>query len=119
MSTTHTGHDQDVPHFALKDYGVGFALSVVLTAIPFWLVLAGGLGDRTLTALVITGFAVAQVVVHMICFLHMNTRAQGGWNFLALMFTLILVGIVVSGSLWVMVHLDHNMMPMPRMNELP
>lgn len=116
MTVSHA----DVPHFALKDYATGFVASVVLTAIPFWLVISGVLGDRTLTALVIAGFAVAQVVVHMVCFLHMNTRSQGGWNFLALMFTVILVGIVLSGSLWVMYHLNHNMMPMPHaMNELP
>ena len=120
MSSSHTDAHDDAPHFSLKDYGTGFALSVVLTAIPFWLVLSGALGDKTLTALVIAGFAVVQVVVHMIYFLHMNTKSQGGWNFLALVFTLILVGIVLSGSLWVMYHLNHNMMPMPHnMNELP
>ena len=111
-------HD-DVPHFALKEYGIGFALSVVLTVIPFWLVMTGGQGDKTLTGLVIAAFAVAQIIVHMIYFLHMNTKSQGGWNFLALVFTLIVVGIVLSGSLWVMYHLNHNMMPMPGMHEQP
>ena len=111
-------HD-DVPHFSLKEYGIGFALSVVLTVIPFWLVMSGVLGDKLVTALVIAAFAVVQVFVHMVFFLHMNTKSQGGWNFLALVFTLIVVGIVLSGSLWVMYHLNHNMMPMPAMNEQP
>jgi cytochrome o ubiquinol oxidase operon protein cyoD len=120
-----TGHaDQhghgDVPHVSLKDYATGFVLSVVLTAIPFWLVMSGVLGDKTLTALIVATFAVVQVVVQMVFFLHMNTRSEGGWNFLALMFTVILVGIVLSGSLWVMYHLNHNMMPMPQaMTEQP
>lgn len=122
-SHAHDGHDAhhaDVPHFSVKDYGTGFLLSVILTAIPFWLVMSGALHDKALTALVIAGFAVVQVVVHMIYFLHMNTKSEGGWNFLAMVFTLILVGIVLSGSLWVMYHLNHNMMPMPHnMNELP
>ena len=112
-------HDHDVPHFSLKEYGIGFVLSVILTVIPFWLVMSGVLGDKLVTALVIAGFAVAQVFVHMVFFLHMNTKSQGGWNFLALVFTLIVVGIVLSGSLWVMYHLNHNMMPMPSMNEQP
>ena len=111
-------HD-DVPHFSLAHYAIGFALSVVLTAIPFWLVMSGVLGDKVITALVIAAFAVAQIGVHMVFFLHMNTKSQGGWNFLALVFTLIVVGIVLSGSLWVMYHLNHNMMPMPSMNEQP
>ena len=125
MSAAHTdshgdAHHDDAPHFSIRDYATGFFASVVLTAIPFWLVMSGALGDKTLTALVIAGFAVVQVVVHMIYFLHMNTKSQGGWNFLALVFTLIFVGIVLSGSLWVMYHLNHNMMPMPHnMNELP
>jgi cytochrome o ubiquinol oxidase operon protein cyoD len=113
------GHDHDVPHFSLKEYGIGFVLSVVLTVIPFWLVMSGVLGDKLVTALVIAAFAVVQVFVHMVFFLHMNTKSQGGWNFLALVFTLIVVGIVLSGSLWVMYHLNHNMMPMPAMNEQP
>ncbi len=114
-------HADDVPHFSLTHYGVGFGLSVVLTAIPFWLVMSGVLGDKVLTALVIAAFAVAQVGVHMVFFLHMNTKSQGGWNFLALVFTVIVVGIVLSGSLWVMYHLNTNMMPqmMPGMHEQP
>jgi cytochrome o ubiquinol oxidase subunit IV len=115
----HDAHHADAPHFSMKDYLTGFVLSVVLTAIPFYLVMTGMLGDKTLTGLVIAAFAAVQVVVHMIYFLHMNTKSEGGWNFLALAFTVIIVGIALSGSLWVMYHLNHNMMPMPHMNELP
>jgi cytochrome o ubiquinol oxidase operon protein cyoD len=48
----------------------------------------------------------------MIYFLHMNTKSEGGWTFLALLFTLILVVITLVGSIWVMYHLNQNMMPM-------
>ncbi|WP_420384280.1 cytochrome o ubiquinol oxidase subunit IV [Novosphingobium sp.] len=113
-------HVDDVPHFSLKHYGIGFGLSVVLTAIPFWLVMSGVLGDKVVTALIIAVFAAAQVGVHMIFFLHLNTKSQGGWNFLALVFTIIVVGTVLFGSLWVMYHLNTNMMPgMPGMHEQP
>ncbi len=40
----------------------------------------------------------------------MNTKSEGGWTLLALLFTLMLVVIALSGSLWVMYHLDANMM---------
>jgi cytochrome o ubiquinol oxidase subunit IV len=50
-------------------------------------------------------------VVHMIYFLHMNFRSQGGWNMLALIFTAVIVFITLAGSLWVMYHLNVNMMP--------
>lgn len=100
------GHD----HGTYRSYLIGFALSVVLTAIPFWLVMAGVLAPQ-LTGLIITGFAVVQIVVHMIFFLHMNHRSEGGWNMLALIFTLVIVVIAVAGSVWVMYHLNTNMMP--------
>ncbi|WP_226015854.1 cytochrome o ubiquinol oxidase subunit IV [Novosphingobium sp. FKTRR1] len=106
-----TGHGIDAPHVSLREYATGFIASVVLTAIPFWLVMTGALGDKTLTALTIALFAVAQVIVHMIFFLHMNAKAEGGWNLLALIFTIIVIVIALTGSLWVMYHLNHNMMP--------
>jgi cytochrome o ubiquinol oxidase subunit IV len=65
------------------------------------------------TGLVIMGFAAVQIVVHMVYFLHMSPKVEGGQNLLALIFTLIIVLIVLSGSMWVMFHLNQNMMPMP------
>ena len=65
----------------------------------------------TVIALVILAIAAAQIVVHMVCFLHMNSRSEGGWNMLALIFTLVLVVIALGGSLWVIYHLNQNMMP--------
>lgn len=103
----HGGHD----HGSLKSYTIGFILSVILTAIPFWLVMGDVFRSSSTTAFVILGFAAVQIVVHMIYFLHMNTRAEGGWSLLALLFTIMLVVIVLVGSIWVMYHLNHNMMP--------
>jgi len=115
MSEHHdTAHDHphdDAPHSTFKGYMIGFLLSVVLTAIPFWLVMNDVFENRNVTALVILGFAVVQIFVHMIYFLHMNFHSEGGWNMLALIFTLVLVFITLAGSLWVMYHLNHNMMP--------
>lgn len=96
---------------SLSGYLTGFGLSVVLTAVPFWLVMTGALGDKQLTAFVIMAFAAVQIVVHMIYFLHMNTASEGGWTMMALIFTVIMVVIAMTGSLWVMHHLNINMMP--------
>lgn len=103
---------------SLKGYVTGFVLSVVLTAIPFWLVMAGGpMGQAKVfdrpgaTAAILLGFAAVQIVVHMVYFLHMNAKSEGGWSLLALIFTIVLVIIALSGSLWVMYHLNTNMMP--------
>ena len=105
------GHEDHAAHGSLKGYVTGFVLSVVLTAIPFWLVL-GKVFDRPgATAAILLGFAAVQIVVHMVYFLHMNAKSEGGWTRLALIFTLVLVVIALSGSLWVMYHLNENMMP--------
>lgn len=103
----HSGHD----HGSHASYLKGFVLSVILTAIPFGLVMAGGFENRTLTALLVMGFAIAQILVHMVFFLHMNGRQEQGWTLLSTIFTVIVVVIMLAGSLWVMYHLNTNMMP--------
>jgi len=107
----HDVHDGEAPHGSLQGYVIGFVLSVILTAVPFWLVMAHVFKSPTATAFIVMAFAGVQIVVHMIYFLHMTPQAQGGWNLLALIFTLVLVTIALAGSMWVMYHLNNNMMP--------
>ena len=111
MSTLDHVLAHDAPHGTLREYLIGFGLSVVLTAIPFWLVMSGALASKQATGFIIMGFAVVQIVVHMIYFLHMNAKSDEGWTMVALVFTLILVVIALAGSLWIMHHLNTNMMP--------
>lgn len=118
---THAAHAGDHhhgdghAHSTFSGYMLGFVLSVVLTAIPFWLVMSGTLPSRQITALVIMAFAVVQIVVHMIYFLHMSPKSENGWSMMALIFTIVMVVIALSGSLWVMNHLNSNMMPIHEM----
>lgn len=106
------GHDELAYHATARGYVIGFLLSVVLTAIPFWLVMGKVLPTQA-TAPLILAFAAVQMVVHMVYFLHMTPKSEGGWSMLALLFTAALVIIMLSGSIWVMYHLNTNMMPMP------
>jgi len=117
---SHSHEDDGASHSTLKGYMTGFVLAVVLTAIPFWLVMGKVFATSTVTAIVVLAFAAVQIVVHMVYFLHMNGKSEGGWTMLALLFTLVLVVITLSGSLWVMYHLNHNMMPsMHDMRNMP
>jgi cytochrome o ubiquinol oxidase operon protein cyoD len=100
-----------VPHGSLRDYLIGFALSVVLTAIPFALVMGGPPLSKGVVAFIVIAFAVVQMVVHMVYFLHLKSGSEDGWTMTSLVFTLILVVITLAGSIWVMYHLDVNMMP--------
>lgn len=109
----HDAHDGAPPvHFSLRGYAIGFLLSVVLTAVPFWLVMAKVLPSATVTGIVLVAFAVAQILVHMVYFLHLDARSEGGWNLVSVLFTGILLLILLAGTLWVMHHMNANMMPM-------
>lgn len=108
----HAHDDASARHGSFKDYLIGFGLAAVLTAIPFWIVIDNVFREPKVAAVVILIFAFVQIVVHMVYFLHMNSKSEGGWTVMALLFTAVLVLITLTGSLWVMQHLDSNMMPM-------
>ena len=104
------GHDDVGYHATVKGYVIGFVLSVLLTAIPFWLVMAKVLPPEA-TKFIILGFAAVQVIVHMVYFLHLNAKVESGWTMLSTVFTIIVVVIMLAGSIWVMYHMNANMMP--------
>jgi len=118
MSEHSIGDEHNGYHASIKGYVTGFVLSILLTAIPFWLVMAKVLPTPGMTAFVIMAFAAVQIVVHMIYFLHMNTRVEGGWSMMALLFTGILVVIMLAGSIWVLYNLNTNMMPVHDMTQM-
>lgn len=104
-------HGDGAAHGSRRGYWTGFLLSVVLTAVPFALVMTGVIADPRVTAGLVMVMALVQIVVHMIYFLHMNTRSENGWTMMALIFTVVIVVIAISGSLWVMYNMNANMMP--------
>lgn len=106
------GHEAaQFPHGTMRDYVTGFVLAVILTAIPFAVVMSGGIGTERTTAFLVLICAVAQIIVHMVYFLHMSPKAEGGWTVISLVFTLIVLVIAIVGTIWVMYHMDSNMMP--------
>jgi cytochrome o ubiquinol oxidase operon protein cyoD len=102
----HAGAD----HGSVRSYAIGFALSVLLTAIPFALVMSGA-ASAAMVVPICVGLGVVQMVVHLIYFLHMNGASSRSWNMAALLFTVLIVAILVIGTLWVMYHMNANMMP--------
>ncbi len=118
----HEHHHDDAAHGTLRGYLIGFFLAVNLTIVPFWLVMArpldGVFDSHIPVAIILVVFAILQIIVHMVYFLHMHPRSEGGWTLMALFFTLILVIIVMSGSMWVMYHLHSNMMPSHDMSKM-
>jgi cytochrome o ubiquinol oxidase operon protein cyoD len=108
----HEELEHDTLHITVGGYVTGFVLAVILTAIPFWLVMGKVLESPTVTTFIILALAMVQIYVHMVFFLHMTSKAEGGWAWMSLIFTLVLLVITLSGSLWIMYHLKTNTMPL-------
>ncbi|USI73058.1 cytochrome o ubiquinol oxidase subunit IV [Sphingomonas morindae] len=92
----------------LKPYVIGFVAAVLLTILPFGAVMAGSVSGATAVWLIM-GAAAVQMVVHLVYFLHLDGSTDR-WTLWALGFTVMVLAIILGGSLWVMYHLNHNMM---------
>jgi cytochrome o ubiquinol oxidase subunit IV len=62
--------------------------------------------------------AIAQMGVHLVFFLHLSTGPDNTNNVVALAFGLLIVTLIVSGSLWIMGHLNSNMIPASAIMEM-
>jgi cytochrome o ubiquinol oxidase subunit IV len=98
-------------------YTLGLALAVLLTIASFWmqhtrLVYGPGLAVGLLV------LAVAQMGVHLVFFLHITTDPDNTNTVLALAYGIMIVFLVVFGSLWVMTHMNQNMMPMEQLLQM-
>ncbi|HEY8048101.1 MAG TPA: cytochrome o ubiquinol oxidase subunit IV [Ramlibacter sp.] len=104
------GDEAEAPRAALASYAIGLALSVLLTAASFYL-LGTDLVWRPAIPVALLALAVAQIGVHLVFFLHITTAPDNTNNVLALAFGVLIVVLIVAGSIWIMAHLDHNMIP--------
>jgi cytochrome o ubiquinol oxidase subunit IV len=116
--TTHSGHTEEndgddaedhVPQFST--YLIGLALAALLTLASFWavhtnLIYGPGIPEALAT------LAVAQMGIHLVFFLHLTTAPDNINNALALAFGLLIVGLIVFGSVWIMLHMNYNLMAM-------
>lgn len=98
-------------HGSLKSYLIGFVLSVILTVIPFWVVMGEPLDSKGIAVAIIFILGGAQMLVHIHYFLHVSLKAEEGWQAMSMGLTILLLVIVLSGSIWVMFNLQENMMP--------
>ncbi len=111
MISHHPAHTETKPEArraSVRMYTTGFILSLVLTIVPFTLVVQKILHGNVLIAALI-GFALLQLYVQLVYFLHMGQGRDRHWNLAAFLFTVLVVLIVVLGSLWIMNNLHYNM----------
>jgi cytochrome o ubiquinol oxidase operon protein cyoD len=93
-----------------RSYFAGLAFALILTAASFWASsthLVYGPGVPILLAVL----AIAQMGVHLVFFLRISSAPDQVNNFLALVFGVFVVGLIVFGSLVIMANLNHAMTP--------
>jgi cytochrome o ubiquinol oxidase operon protein cyoD len=111
MSTGTINHAAGSDHEhdgGVRGYMTGFLLALVLTLVPFFMVMEGSI-DRSTLLVVIFGAAVVQVLVHLRYFLHLHFRHEQRWEVFTFVFTAAIVGILISGSVWIM-HALHTLL---------
>ena len=108
------GHDVTQ---AVLVYVVGLALAVLLTATSFFIAGTNLVWAPSIPVALVV-LAIAQMGVHLVFFLHITTGPDNTNNVLALAFGVLIVVLVLTGSLWIMANLNHNMMPMDQMMQM-
>ena len=111
MANAHNsshGHDE-ANHGSVKSYAIGFILSVILTVIPFGLVMYPSL-PKSITLWIVLAFAIIQVLVHLVYFLHLDRSAAQRNNVIAFVFAAIVIVLLVGLSLWIMFSIHSSMM---------
>jgi len=93
-------------------YLVGVAVALALTAASFWAAGTHSIYGPGVPAALVT-LAIAQMGIHLVFFLHITTAPDNTNNVLALAFGIFIVFLVLVGSIWIMAHLSHMMIPMP------
>ncbi len=94
----------------VRNYLIGFVLAAGLTVASFWVANGTPLLYAPGIAMALAALAIGQMGVHLTFFLHITTGPDNTNNVLALAFGVLIVGIVIAGSIWIMYHLNANMM---------
>ena len=101
---------EHTPAEAIRNYLIGLALAAALTVASFWVASGTALLYTPGVPMALAALAVGQMGVHLAFFLHITTGEDNINNVLALAFGALIVGLVIGGSLWIMYHLNTNMM---------
>lgn len=111
MANHHDEHHGQggAAHGSMREYVLGLILSIILTVIPFAAV-GMDLFSNGITIAIILLCAVGQLFVQLVFFLHMNASSGQMWNTMSGIYVLLLIAFLIVGSIWIMNHLNHNML---------
>jgi cytochrome o ubiquinol oxidase subunit IV len=109
--------DVDSIRSEVLSYVTGLALAALLTVASFYVARTNLIWQPAIPVALVV-LAVAQIGVHLVFFLHLTTAPDHTNNVLALAFGVLIVALIIGGSIWIMAHLNQNMMPMDQMMKM-
>jgi cytochrome o ubiquinol oxidase operon protein cyoD len=101
----------------LRGYLIGLALATLLSAVSFYIARSTLVWAPSIP-IALSVLALAQMGVHLVFFLHITADKDSVNNVLALAFGVLIVMLLVFGSLWIMMNLNQNMLPMDQIMKM-
>ena len=95
---------------AVLPYVIGFILSLLLTGTAYIVATKHLFGGAALITAIIV-LAIAQVLAQLVFFLHLGQEVRPRWKLVVFLFMVLVLGILVFGSLWIMQNLNYQMTP--------
>ena len=111
----HTHDPETAGH--LGTYLIGLGLATLLTIVSFFVAQTTLVWQPSIPV-ALAVLAIAQMGVHLVFFLHITTGPDNVNNVLALAFGVLIVFLVITGSLWIIAHMNRNMMPMDQLMQM-
>lgn len=97
-------------HGTVRSYVTGFILSLLFTFTPYYMVVNQTVKGSFLLASIM-GFAVLQLIIQVVFFLHLGRGPKPKWNLYFFISTVGIILIVVGGSVFIINNLIYNMLP--------
>lgn len=116
MSKEARQPEHTTQHETTKSFVVGFVLSIILTLAAYFAVVYKVFGTAELIVFILV-LAFVQLAVQLLWFLHLGREPKPRWNLQVFLVAFSIIFVVVVGSIWIMTHLNYNMLPSEEMLE--
>ena len=110
-------HDAGELLQGLRSYLVGLGLATLLTIVSFTVARTTLVWTPSIPIALFV-LAIAQMGIHVVFFLHITSGPDSTNNVMALAFGVLIVTLLIGGSLFIMTHLNHNMLPMDQLMQM-
>ena len=96
---------------SLTAYLIGYVISLVLLVVAFLMMQERWFGGEGLY--IALSFIMLLLLITQVCFfLRLSASPEGQWNLISFLFTILIIAIIMTGSLWIMYNLNYNMVYM-------